>query len=181
MNRGPPREEQKMPNQTVASFDLGFTNSALRMPYALAKLTCGHVTDVKIKPTLYACGECGRETTSCQHASCPCGSTKSGFRFLHIANPHLPEDRITQIGDEVECKQCEDDIERIAWLRALPKGLVHHARFDPRFSPGSYHLYKLDQTSPSCFFLIGSVPATKQFDEVLREVSISPISPTEVA
>ncbi len=170
-----------MAKQTVTGFTLGFSNSALRMPYALAKLACGHVIAVATKPTLYACSACGRETTSCQHGSCACGSTKSGFRFLHIANPHLPEDRITQIGDEADCEACDKNVEKIAWLRSLPNGSVHHARFDPRFEPGSYHLYRHDQSSPSGFFLMGSVPATKQFDEILREVSINPISPTERA
>lgn len=164
----------------VISFDLGFTITG-RFPYALATLDCGHVIGIETKPTLYACGACGRETTSCQHASCPCGSTTSGFKSVHVSNPHLPEDRITQVGDVHECKDCKKDIERIEWLRSLPKGMVHHARFDPRFAPGSYHLYRHDISSPSGFFLIGSVPATKQFDEVLNQVGISPISPTERA
>jgi hypothetical protein len=170
-----------MAKTTVTGFDLGFSNSALRLPYALAKLACGHVTSVKIKPTLYACSACGRETTSCQYASCPCGSTSSGFRFLHVANPHIEADRLTKVGDVVECETCDKNVERIAWLRSLPKGAVHHARFDPRFAPGSYHLYRHDQTSPSGFFLMGSVPATPEFDAVLNEVRISPISPTESA
>lgn len=166
---------------TVIDFELGFTASALRMPYALAKLDCGHLVSVEVKPTLYACAACGRESTSCQHASCPCGSTKTGFNFVHYSNPHLEEDRLTKVGDRVDCDACKKDVERIAWLRQLPKGSVHHARFDLRFAPGSYHLYRYDQKSPSNFFLLGSVPATKQFDAVLSEVGISPISPTEQA
>lgn len=164
---------------TVLGFELGLTSGG-RFPYALARLTCGHLVKVETKPTLYACAACGRETTSCQHA-CPCGSTKTGFRILHVANPHLPEDRITQIGEVVECEQCEQDAEKVIWLRSLPKGSVHHARFDPRFAPGSYHLYRHDVASPSGFFLVGSVPATKRFDAILSEVGISPISPTERA
>lgn len=170
-----------MAKTTITQIELGFSNSAIRLPYALARLACGHCAKVETKPTLYACAACGRETTSCQHASCPCGSKTTGFTFVHIANAHLPEDRITQVGDAVECADCDKNVERIAWLRALPKGSVHHARFDPRFSPGSYHLYKHDVASPSGFFLIGSVPATPEFDAVLAEVRISPISPTEGA
>ncbi len=122
-----------MAKTTVIGFNLGFCNSALRLPYALATLACGHVTKVETKPTLYACGACGRETTSCQHGSCLCGSTKKGFTFVHVANPYLPEDRITQIGDAVVCEQCDKDNERVEWLRTLPRGSVHNARFDPRF------------------------------------------------
>jgi len=170
-----------MATTTITGFDLGFSNSALRLPYALAKLACGHVAKVETKPTRYACGACGLATTSCEHGSCPCGSTKTGFRIVHIANPHLPEDRLTQVGAAVECVDCDKNVERIAWLRSLPKGAVHHARFDPRFAPGSYHLYRHDPTSPSGFFLMGSVPATREFDAVLAEVRISPISPTEGA
>lgn len=167
---------------TVVGFDLRFTSgSALRIPYALATLSCGHSIAVATKPTRYACAACGRETDSCQHASCPCGSKTTGFRFVHITNPHLPEDRITQIGDEHNCETCAANVKKIEWLRSLPKGSVHHARFDPRFAPGSYHLYRHDVASPSGFFLIGSVPATKEFDAVLNEIRVSPISPTERA
>lgn len=169
-----------MATHPVVRFEFGFSNSALRLPYALAILACGHAQRVEVKPTVYACAACSRETTSCQHASCPCGST-AGFRIIHITNPHLENDRITQIGDEIECEQCERESEQMAWLRALPAGAVHHARFDPRFSPGSYHLYRNDPTSPSGFMLLGSVPATRVFDAALREAKISPLSPTECA
>jgi hypothetical protein len=95
--------------------------------------------------------------------------------------PHLEADRLTKVGNRVECMQCDNDAATIVWLRALPAGLVHHARYDPRFAPGSYRLYRHDVSSPSGFFLIGSCPATPQFDAILREVGISPISPTEAA
>jgi hypothetical protein len=91
--------------------------------------------------------------------------------------PHLEADRLTKVGNRVECMQCDNDAATIVWLRALPAGLVHHARF--RYN--GYHLYRHDETSPSGFFLIGSCPATPQFDAILREVGISPISPTEAA
>lgn len=165
---------------TVKSFDLGFTSGG-RFPYALARLDCGHVANVEVNPTLYACAACGRETTNIQHGSCPCGSTRDGFRFVHLTNPHNAADRVTQIGDVVACEQCPKDDETAAWLLALAAGSVHHARFDPRFAPGSYHLYRHDVSSPSGFFLMGSVPATPRFDDLLRAVRVSPLSPTEGA
>lgn len=171
-----------MTKMTVTGFDLGFSNSALRMPYALATLACGHVVAVTLRDRTGICCGCGVELTCKDHESftrCACGT----YMATHISrrDPHNEADRLTKVGDVVECATCDKNVEQVAWLRALPKGLVHHARFDPRFAPGSYHLYTYDATSPSCFFLVGSVPATPAFDAVLREVGISPISPTECA
>ena len=168
-----------MAKTTVTGFDIGFSNSALPLPYALARLTCGHVARVETKPTLYACTACGRETTSCQHASCSCGSTKAGFRFVHIANPHLPEDRLTQIGDVIECESCAAEAKQLEWLRDLPRETVQHARYKRMFGHGVYHFYRRDKTSPTGVFLIGSVAATPAVEALLAEKRISPLSPTE--
>lgn len=165
---------------TVVHIEEGFSNSALRIPYALARLSCGHLTSVQLRDTRGVCCGCGAVLTHAQGASferCACG--KWMVKNIDSPNPHCADDRVTKIGDSVECETCARNVERIAWLRALPKGIVHHARFDPRFS--QYHLYRHDVTSPSGFFLIGSVPATAEFDAVLNEIRVSPLSPTERA
>ena len=165
----------------ITSFVEGFTNTG-RFPYVHPLLDCGHGVDVKMRATTGTCGGCG---TTLSHEDgksferCTCGAWHT--KNIDSPRPHNEADRLTKIGDVHECVKCAQNVEKIAWLRSLPKGAVHHARFDPRFSPGSYHLYRHDVTSPSGFFLMGSVPATKEFDAVLNEVRISPISPTEPA
>lgn len=165
----------------IVRIEEGFTNTG-RFPYALARLDCNHLVKIVLRDTTGTCCGCGATLSHKDGESfkrCACGTWAA--KDISRLNPHNEADRLTKIGDAVECTQCARNIESIAWLRSLPKGAVHHARFDPHFSPGSYHLYRYDQTSPSCFFLMGSVPATPEFDVILREVGISPISPTERA
>lgn len=166
-------------NATVTAFDLGFTSSALRMPYALAVLSCGHKQSVVMRPNLYACGACGRETTNTQHASCQCGSKTTGFRHVRLMNPHTPEDRVTRVGDVVECTTCDQEAQQLEWLRALPSADVQHAWYKVWCGVGQYHFYRRDTSSPTGVFLIGSVTATKAVDALLAEKRISPLSPTE--
>lgn len=165
----------------VARIEEGLTNTG-RYPYALAWLECGHCVKVTLRDTTGVCMGCKAIMSHADgksFARCVCGMWMTGN--ISSPNPHKAEDRLTKIGDVCECENCQKETELVAWLRALPTGSVHHARFDPRFKPGSYHLYRHDQTSPSGFFLMGSVPATPKFDAVLREIGVSPISPTERA
>jgi hypothetical protein len=166
---------------TVARIEEGFSNTC-RFPYALAWFACGHCREAVLRDTVGECTNCGATLThphGGQFPACACG--RRSVTYTSYPRPHNEADRLTKVGDTVDCAGCDRDVESIAWLRSLPKGAVHHARYDPRFSPGSYRLYRHDVASPSGFFLMGSVPATPQFDAVLREVGISPISPTEAA
>ena len=166
---------------TVVRVEEGFTNTG-RFPYALAKLACGHAARVVLRDTRGVCGGCGATQTSPDGGAfvrCACGAFWT--KQIDSPNPHRAADRLTTVGDEIECVECARTIEQIAWLRGLAPGLIHHARFDPRFSPGSYHLYRHDPASPSGFFLVGSVPATPEFDAVLNAIRVSPLSPMEHA
>lgn len=165
--------------QTVTFIEEGLTSSG-RFPYALTMLSCGHKVSVRLRDTAGTCCGCGKTLAHPQGESfkpCVCGAWSA--KDIDSPKPNNPADRLTKVGDVVECDACDKNVEKIAWLRSLPKYSVSHARFDPRFSPGSYHLYRRDTSSPSGFFLLGSVPATKEFDAVLREIAVSPLSPTE--
>jgi len=165
----------------VARIDCGWTNTG-RFPYALAILDCGHAIRVVLRETTGRCDGCGAAVSHADGKTferCACGTWVT--TNISSPNPHVEADRLTKVGDSHECADCAQNVEKIAWLRSLQRGSVHHARFDPRFAPGSYHLYRHDVSSPSGFFLIGSVPATQEFDAVLNEIRVSPISPTEPA
>jgi len=102
------------------------------------------------------------------HAKLDCGHIHSGG-WEPI---NLP------LGTEIDCKDCDGLAADIAWLKAFNPAEIHHARFSARFS-GQYHLYRRDDTSPSGFMLIRSLPSTPEIDAILHEIRISPLSPTE--
>lgn len=158
----------------VTGFDLGFGNSALRHPYALAVLDCGHRASVVLRPNRGACNSCHAERDlpigQAQHC---CG--RSYFVITYWPNPHNAADRATQIGDAIECANCAREAQEADWLEALEPSVVQHARF--RY--GSYHFYRRDQSSPSGVFLVGSVTPTPRVEAILRAKRIAPLSPTE--
>ena len=144
--------------------------------YAGSILSCGHRGECKMKPTVYACGGCGHEQLSCEACETTCGY-KGGFRIVFIANPLLPQDRLTQAGEAQECKTCKSIDTDAQRLRALTEP-VFRARYSERWG-GQYHLYRRDETSPSGVMLIMTVRATPEIDEILSSKRISPLSPTE--
>ncbi len=158
----------------VTHFNFGFSNSALPMPYALAVLSCGHATTCAVKPTRYACGSCEKESSTA--TECGCGY-RGGFRILEIADPHKAHFRITQIGDAIDCKECAAEAKQAEWLRTIDAGQVHHTRV--RF--GSLCLYRYDASSPSGFFLMGSVAPTAANEAILASKRVCQLSPTEHA
>lgn len=162
---------------SVVGFQFGFSNSALRLPYALAVLSCGHVARVEVKPSRYACGGCDAPSSDCG-ARCVCGY-KGGYRIVEVADPHKPEFRITQIGDAVQCNACAREAEQLEWLRELPRETVQHARFKTIVGSPSYLFYRRDESSPTGVMLMGAVAATPAVEVLLREKRISPLSPTE--
>ncbi len=161
----------------VIGFQLGFSNSALRLPYALSVLSCGHVGKCDVRPSRYACGGCGVETRDIS-GRCACGY-KGGYRVLEIADPHKPEFRVTQVGDAGECSSCASEAQQIEWLRNLPVKDVQHARYRVIVGSPSYCFYRRDESSPTGVMLIGAVAATAAVETLLREKRISPLSPTE--
>lgn len=162
--------------RTVESFDLGLTYTG-RFPYALAKLSCGHVAAVTMRPNRGACMKCGLEVdVPIGGATCACGSR--GFTILKpYPNPHNEADRVEKVGDQVHCDTCDREDAQVEWLRSLDRSTVHHGRL----RHGSYYFYRYDAASPSCFFLIGGVMVSPRIEAVLRELKLSPLSPTEQA
>ena len=163
----------------IVSFDLGFSNSALRMPYALARLSCGHVAGVTTKPAILQCGDCratfhDTPTEWANHQSC-----KGGAKYLHISDPHSAEDRVEQVGDAVACKGCEQEAHDAEWLEQLDIATVILSRYRDWCGQGSYYFYKHDPSSPSGKMLIGSVRACAAIEAILNRRRISPLSPTE--
>jgi hypothetical protein len=161
----------------VVSFTEGFTNTG-HYPYVLANLDCGHAYSVVMRDTRGVC--CGCEgPMSHKHGEsfkrCSCGTFMTGS--IDSPKPHDAADRLTKAGDDVACEHCAREAAQAEWLRGLDPAIVHHGRY----RHGSYHLYRLDPTSPSSFFLIGSVTPTPAVEAILRAKGISPLSPTEVA
>lgn len=161
---------------TIVRIHHGFSNSALRMPYAQAILDCGHVASVELKNRRGACHHCGTETDleTGVVKSC-CGS--SFFRITYSPNPHNAEDRVTKVGDHIDCEQCQREEDAVERLRTLDRKEVHHMRL----RHGAYHAYRLDPTSPSGFTLHSSYPCCAKIEAALSELRLSPLSPTERA
>lgn len=162
---------------TVDHIVEGFTNTG-RFPYAYAMLKCGHSSKLVLRPQRGACCTCGTVQELTPQAEQPpyrvcCGT--SVFNHIDSPNPHREADRVTKVGDVVECEQCERDNASEAWLRSLDRAVVHHSRL--RY--GSYNFYRRAADSPSGVLLVGSVPATPRFDAILNELRYSPLSPTE--
>jgi hypothetical protein len=157
-----------------------FTNSAMRLPTTWALLDCGHTSGVEMVPTRYRCGECGVEKNDCKQ--CPCGS-RSGFQFAYLPNAHRECDRITKIGDAIQCERCDSFDAKVAKLREMGPGAFQHARFRPTDSRGGregyYHIYIRDTKSPTGVALFTSLEATPKTEEILRELRLSALSPTE--
>jgi hypothetical protein len=161
---------------TVIGFELGFANSALRVPYILARLSCGHLAGVALRPRRGACATCGAERGL--DDAPPGGWTccgRSSFRVTFTPDPHAPADRVTAVGDAVACDACAREAAAVGWLRGLDRATVLHSRF--RY--GSYHFYRRAPESPSGVLLIGSVPACPAIERVLAELRYAPLSPTE--
>lgn len=167
----------------VIGFNKQFSNPPSCWPYVSAQLDCGHSANVVLKADRGYCWKCKHEqelepagvATTC--AEC----AHKSFVVTFWPNPHKAEHIVSPaLGDVVECEACASIARSFAWLEALDVP-IHHARYREFGGGGSYYLYKLDQTSPSNFMLIGSVPALPAFDELLRRRRISPISPTEAA
>jgi hypothetical protein len=167
--------------QKIASIVKSFTNSAMALPVAWAKLTCGHTADCKVVPTVYACAACKRESTTA--SNCPCGTRGVGFNIKYDPNPHREADRLTFVGDEVECERCDWYAAALAKLRAMQPGELHHSRFRPYDSrggsEGNYYIYKRDKSSPTGVTLYMQIEATKEAEEVLAALRAAPLSPTE--
>jgi hypothetical protein len=98
------------------------------------------------------------------------------YQHSYLSCGHVAQNGVPAVGELVECDSCAKS--RI-FIDSIDLNTVFRARFDPRFSPGHYHLYKRDTTSPSGVMLIGSVTATPEFDNILAKRNISPLSPTE--
>ena len=163
--------------QPIARIVQDFSNSALRMPVAWGQLVCGHSCEVKLRPTVYACGGCSVHSETAR--MCACGY-KGGFRVLFIANAHNESDRITKVGDVVECAYCDTHAKNVAWLKTLKPGDIHHSRAS-RYGRNTIYVYRLDHTSPSNFFLAGACEDTPETAAILRALGAAALSPTECA
>lgn len=163
-----------MAKTTVTKIIHGVSNSALAIPYTCAQLACGHVGATRESLAVYACAECKKETTDIGRA-CSCGY----IGFHPLRRPKC----ITVVGDEAECVECDHYANALAKLRALQPGDVQHARFRPYDSrggsAGAFYVYKRDPGSPSGVWLLMSIDATPEAENVLRALRAAPISPTE--
>jgi hypothetical protein len=163
----------------ITSFEQGYSSSGI-IPYVSALLDCGHVSSVVLKPYRGVCCQCHREQELARAGRatiCACG--RSMFTIIYTPEPHNPADRITAIGDTIECERCASIARDIVWLESLDTETVQHARFKMWCGVAQYHFYKRDSKSPSGVMLIGSVEQTPAIDKLLAAKRISPLSPTE--
>lgn len=144
-----------MSKQHVIDFVLAFSEPN-RHPVAWTLLTCGHT------------GPC--ETVPWKGKG-------------PLSNPHNEADRLTKIGDEVECTRCDHYKEALEILKNLKPGDLQHSRFRPTDSRGGkegrYYVYVREQGSPTGVKLLLSIEATPEADKVLSALQASPLSPTE--
>lgn len=165
--------------RTITSFRKGFANSALALPYITAVLDCGHAATVQMKPARGACMNCGVERISDgqfgNFGTCPCGSVST--KYTWTANVHVDEDRISQIGDVVDCRACAQYAADLAKLKALDAGKIVLARYDDRWN--RYNVYRRDVSSPSGKMFEMTIDATPEVETVLSQMRIAAVSPTE--
>lgn len=107
--------------------------------------------------------------------TCGCGIA----RYVFTPNEHKDEDTITKVGDEIECERCDHYATALAALKALRPEDVQHARYRSWCGEGALYVYKRDHKSPTGVTLLMSITATKEAEDVLRNLGASPLSPTE--
>jgi len=170
---------------TVAKIVTGLTNTG-RFPFAYADLTCGHSAKVDLVPATYACWHCSRPTAGPSSEGCPCGK-REGVKTLSTPNPHVEADRLTKVGDVVECEHCDRNVVATAKMRAaLLSGEIVHTRFRNWCGQGIVYAYRRASDSPSGVFQAATLDAP-DFDKLFAELrsaglissSLSPLSPTE--
>lgn len=177
-----------MAKTTVTGFQKDFSTGG--WPYILAKLACGHVGHVRVVGNVYECGgKCGRtfqaisqDVSPAGMGQCPCGY-KGGYTTPYRSNAHKEEDRLTKLGDEAECKECDHFATALAKLQALKPGDLQHARFRPYDSrggsAGAFYCYVREPGSPTGVKLLLSIDARPEAEKVLQALRAAPLSPTE--
>lgn len=183
----------------VAHIVTGFTNDT-RMPYAYAKLTCGHAGNVVLAVPYGTCTKCGQVVRDDEKLTdphfpkatiryiCPhCGG--SSYSNLWSPNPHDDADRVTKPGDVVDCEACGHFEAAMAKFETLDWSTVSHTRFRPSDSRGSadgyVYVYGRDPKSPTCVGLLFAVEyrpgwVADRVDAVLaKHRGMAPLSPTE--
>jgi Zn finger protein HypA/HybF involved in hydrogenase expression len=170
--------------QAVTGFIKGFSESALRLPYVLATLACGHTGPVEFKPSIGGCMKCGTaqamarfgSTTQCRK----CGGTS--FTMTWQPDRHNEADYLTTVGSVISCPECQLHEVDMRRLREVDVATVHHSRAKDWGGVTQYHLYRLAPESPSNFWLLFSVTACPAVDALMRERGLSgPLSPVEPA
>lgn len=147
-----------------------------RSHWAYAKTDCGHSAEVVLKPHVVECTKCGTQFdqgSEKKNGYCDaCGNGSTVYVLTRDA--HKAEDRITTVGDAVECPTCGHYQVAITKLRALDHSTVSHTR--ERNS--QIYVYLYDTASPTGVSLGFSIDNTKEALSLLRG-SLSPLSPTE--
>jgi hypothetical protein len=146
----------------------------------VAELDCGHYIGASQYHLELKCSACGQHTIRVDGRSiggCQCGARA----FRHVRSWDQPT---VEVGQVVECRECEQDLETIAKIQAaVDDGSYHHARAVANGAgrlTGQVAAYRYDPTSPSCFRLIATLSdgvLARAYADQLRAV----LSPTERA
>lgn len=169
----------------VTNIECGFSNSQMRIPFALAWLDCGHCVGAGHDRYEYVCPQCKAISGDC--GECVCGN-KRGWNLGKKYSCHETENQTVKVGQEFDCNDCAKTLIALEDIKTK-KDQIHHGRFMPmggRHSlsqKGSYLFYKLDRESPSCFRLLCGVERNPISDKALKEMGVwgGVLSPTEQA
>jgi hypothetical protein len=120
--------------------------------------------------------EVGWTVLACSHA---------GDLKLHDwrRSAHDPENRVTKVGDIVECQRCDWYADALAKIHAMQPGDLSHSRFRPHDSrggsEGSIYVYGRKEGSPTGVELLITIDSTPEAMDALSAVRASPLSPTQ--
>lgn len=145
-------------------------------PIAYATLDCSHgakITFIEDKGTCLKCGLHQDIGYPAKRKSCKCGNRS--FSNLESPNPHNERHRITRIGDEIDCVQCDQKAQALIELKkAIKSGHISHTRY----KRGYVHVYKYDKDAPKGVLLLLSVEECPELNSILKG-PLAPLSPTE--
>lgn len=162
----------------VTHFETGLMSSGV-LHYVLARLDCKHAAAVVMKSHRGACLKCNAEQELNEQGGTKCQACGHGsFTYTYLPDVLKEADRITKVGDAIECATCRSNRESEVRLEALDLSNIQYLRFDTKFG-GRYLAYKRDIDSPTGVSLADTYPATPAIDAIIDRRRVCTMSPTE--
>lgn len=134
---------------------------------------------VDLLPARVRCRACGHDGPWQIQQGCEACGSKSGGEYTFQPNPHNPEHRRLAVGDNVHCNRCADFPASLAELRRLDRSTLAHSRYRSWCGQGAFYVYRRDPKSPSGVKLAMTIEARPEAEEILCQMRLGPLSPTE--